>query len=215
MVSTTEARAGGRRGLLALVLVLPVWSLQAAEFYRYYGDDGRVNISQALPSAYATRGYEVIDETGRVIRKVAAQKTPEQLARDAEVAARHAEELAAAAQRRDYDNLLLLRYSSVEDIEIARDRFLHESEARLTILETSLRDLKRQVEAQQEQAAEFERKNQQVPPKLEKVIADLLVEVAAVQDRIEATRQEKERAAESFRRDRARFEELKVESIAR
>ena len=77
------------------------------------------------------------------------------------------QELEAAAtaeeQRlREWDESLLLRYSTVADIEAARERALRDLRIRLSILKGNKRSLKQQAENYQAQAADMERSGQKV-----------------------------------------------------
>jgi hypothetical protein len=74
-----------------------------------------------IPAAYASRGYEVLNESGQVMKVVPRAPTDSELAeRAAEARERQLAEEAERAQR-ERDTFLLRRHSSTEIIAAARD----------------------------------------------------------------------------------------------
>ncbi|MFP4640480.1 MAG: DUF4124 domain-containing protein [Guyparkeria sp.] len=125
-------------GVIAIILPLLATQAANAATYRWVDADGQLQFSDTLPSAAAANGYKVIDSgTGQVIREVAPRKTDEEKAR--EEAQRQAEEDARLAEdaERKHNQVLMALYSSVEDIEQARDSRLARLDARIRQLESS------------------------------------------------------------------------------
>ena len=52
-----------------MVLVVP--AAQSAELYRYQNEDGITVVDWAIPADYVSAGYEVLNESGQVVRGVA------------------------------------------------------------------------------------------------------------------------------------------------
>ena len=90
-------------------------------------------VDWAIPAAYVSSGYEVLNESGQILRVVPPAKTDTELERDA--AAARAQEAQAAAQAAQFerDTFLLRRYSTIQDIEAVRDRSLRELDIRIAI----------------------------------------------------------------------------------
>ena len=112
-----------------MVLVVPV--ALSAELYRYQNEDGITVVDWAIPADYVSTGYEVLNESGQVVRVVAPAKTESELEKEADAAKRQDAEAAAEAAQLERDTFLLRRYSTVEDIASARDRSLRELEIRI------------------------------------------------------------------------------------
>ena len=91
-------------------------------------------VNCAIPAAYVTNGYEVLIEVGQVVRVVAPAKTETELEREAAQARVRHTEAAAEAAKLERDTFLLRRYSTVADIEAARDRSFRELDIRISIL---------------------------------------------------------------------------------
>jgi len=84
-------------------------------------------VDWAIPAAYVSNGYEVLNESAQVVRAVPAVKTETELERDAAAARAQTAQL-------ERDTFLLWRYSTTQDIEAARDRSLRELDIRIAIL---------------------------------------------------------------------------------
>jgi hypothetical protein len=190
--------------MLALLLVAGPASAQK-NMYRYYDAEGKMVVDYRVPDEYVGKGYEVLNSKGVVIKVV-----PRELSED-EKAQRSSEEkqrLAAEAEAerlRKWDESLLLRYSSVADIEDARKRALRELRIRVSILKSNKRSLKQKVENYQAQAADLERSGQEVDLERLQTIESLQEDIA-VSDRAIADRQrEIEEVSDAYQADIERF----------
>ena len=180
----------------------------AAELYRYTNQDGSVVVDYRIPPEYVGAGYEVLNDKGVVIRVVPRELTEEERA-NRDVEERLAEEAAAEQKRlQEWDEALLLRYSSVEDIEAARERTLGELRIRVSILKSNKRTLKQQVESYQSQAADQERQGRAVDAAHLKAIEELQAELATTDRYISDRQEEIAVVAEGFQQDIDRFEQL-------
>ena len=79
----TRNRVGlGRRMSVSLLIVvlLTAWSAQAAgRLYRFLNSQGKVEISNSIPNDRVPLGYDVLDDAGRLILRIAPQLTPAQI----------------------------------------------------------------------------------------------------------------------------------------
>jgi hypothetical protein len=101
------------------------------------------------PAAYVGSGYEVLNESGQIVRVVPPAKTDTELERDAVAARAQEAEAAAQAAQLERDTFLLRRYSTIEDIEAARDRSLRELDIRIAILSGQRDTLSQQLSRHQ------------------------------------------------------------------
>jgi predicted nucleic acid-binding Zn-ribbon protein len=122
-----------------------------------------------------------------------------------EVAAARAE---ADAKTRKWDESLLLRYSSVQDIEVAKVRALNDIKVRISILKSNLSTIKQQILKNQSEAAELERRGQDVPEALMETLASLRREVTTTEQHINSRTLELDSVANNYERDKARFAHL-------
>ncbi len=190
-------------------LSLAALSAEAANMYRYVNDEGNVVLDYGVPPEHAHKGYEVLNEAGIVIQVVPRTLSEEERAARSEED-RAAEAAAAEVERlRKWDESLLLRYSSVADIEAARDRALSELRIRLSILQGNTRSLRQQVENEQARAADIERRGGKVPVSILTAIDDLQSEIGTTERSIAERRRELEAVNQEFQRDIDRFGELR------
>jgi hypothetical protein len=195
--------------LLAAALSLPL-AAQAAEkrLYRYTNADGSVVIDDRVPREFAGRGYDILNADGVVLetvpRELSEQERAERAREDRErEAARIAQE-----QARERDRQLLLRYSTIEDIEAAKARALQALQVRVGILKSNRRGLKSQMEYMQAQAAETERLGREVGRAQVRVMEDLRDELLNTEQSIVSREAELKSVAASYDSDIDRFEEL-------
>jgi len=194
--------------LLLLAAQTPLAHAQGKEFYRYRNVEGNVVVDHRVPPEYVAGGYEVLSDRGVVLRVVPRTPSEEERAGVSEQ-----QRLEAAAQEeeerlRKWDETLLLRYSSVADIEFARDRALRDLGVRVTILQGNRHGLRQQVENHQALAADLERRGSEVDEALTKAIADLQREIAVIERQIAEHEREATEAENSFAADIQRFSGL-------
>ncbi len=209
-MNTRRTRARIRHGALALALTLLAVEVGlAAEqprkgqlLYRYRDNRGVMSIDDHVPPEFIKNGYQVITRDGRVIEEVGPQLSGEAAAR-AHAAASEAKRI------REWDESLLRRYSTVADIEAARERALREFDIRISILNSNLQSVKGQIEREQARAADIERRGQQVPTDLARSIDDLRGEIAVTEETIALRKRERDEVYASFQRDIERFQSLK------
>lgn len=87
--------------------------------YKWTDEKGVVHYGDHVPPEYAKSERAVLNQDGVVIRRLEAEKTPEQRAADA-LRDRDVE------ARRQHDRFLLTTYTSVKDIETLRDQRLEQ-----------------------------------------------------------------------------------------
>ncbi|PIE39044.1 MAG: hypothetical protein CSA53_03525 [Gammaproteobacteria bacterium] len=191
-----------------LVAVMASEPSVARELYRYVNEQGNTVIDYQVPAELIQNGYEVLSEGGAVLRVVPRQLTEEEMRTlsDRERSARDAKEMRERQRKRDES--LLLRYSSVEDIEAARERALGELRIRITMLRSNNRSLKTKVEAEQLKAANIERGGGTVSVNTVTRIDDLQQEIAMTDNAIKDREQEIVEVEKSYQKDIDRFKVL-------
>ena len=173
--------------------------------YRYVNDAGVTVINYSIPPEFVHKGYEILNRDGSVHKVVPRALTEEELANQSGDAYRAKVEAEEAERLRKWDESLLLRYSSIEDIEAARDRAVRELRIRISILQSNVRSLGSQVERNQQRAADLERSGRGVPADLEAVIDGLRSEIAETQRSIRERESEIEVVVDGYQRDIDRF----------
>lgn len=200
----TAVRAAGC--LLALLSVAAIG--QTNTFFRVINEHGVVELKSTITPLEAKRGYSIVSLGGNVVKEVAPELSDEEYAQLSEEmkAQREFEERKKQAQL--YDESLLLRYSSVIDLQAERKRKLSEFDVRISILRNNLYSLKDKAVTQQASAANIERQGVTVPIQLAHNIADLESEMKEAETAIAARIIEKQKIAEKYDADAVRLAEL-------
>ena len=185
-------------GSSALLLSLLMTAVAQADLYRYVDDKGVVVLNrQGVPPQLIGKGYEVLNDQGRVTRVVPPAPTPEERQR-----------LLEAKARAGSDAQLLRLYASVKDVERAKARKLSELDSVIGITRGNLQSLRTQQANLQSQAASHERAGREVPKQLMTQIDNLIKEQASLRRDIERYQQARKQAEISFGKERARVAEL-------
>ena len=192
----------------AILLGAYTGSVTAAELYRYQNEAGVTVVDWAIPAAYVGSGYEVLNESGQIVRVVPPVKTDTELERDAVAARAQEAEAAAQAAQLERDTFLLRRYSTIEDIEAARDRSLRELDIRIAIL-SGQRDTLSQQLARHQSALDTAAQSDAASPQYEEeTVAALKAEIQSLDEASKGRQQQAAALAEAYSRDIARFAEL-------
>lgn len=182
---------------LLLGLLLPVVA-GAAELYRYVDDKGTTVLSrQGVPPEYIGRGYEVLNDQGRVIQVIAPAPSQEEMKR-----------ILADKARASSDAQLLRLYSTPEDVERARARKLAELDGLIGVARGNLQSVRTQQANLQSQAADHERAGRAVPAHLLAQIENQKAEQARLKRDIQRYQTARQEADSSFNADRDRLKEL-------
>lgn len=128
-------------------------------YFRYYDAKHQLHLDQQVSEEALTYGYEELDSSLNLIRKVAPRMTAKDIER-AEEARRQQE---AANEQAEHDALLRQLYSSPKDAERERDRQLEAIEVRIGFNKNSLNHLRALRSEEAAHAAAFERSGQPVP----------------------------------------------------
>jgi len=181
----------------ACVASLPA-SASGKVFYRYINAEGVRVIDQQIPPEYVQKGYEVVSARGEVIRVVAPA-----------VSAEEAEKVAAnrvrAEQQAVWDAELRRRYSRVGEIDAAKGRKLAQVEGSIAILDSNIRNLKKQISQQHANAANSERRGREVPEAVLKTLAALEEELKLTEDQVAQRKEQYRVIGEKYEQDKERF----------
>lgn len=178
-------------------LLLPVVA-GATELYRYTDDKGVTVLSrQGVPPEFIGKGYEVLNDQGRVIKVIPPAPSAEEMQR-----------LLAEKARASSDAQLLRLYSSPEDVDRARERKLVELDGLIGVARGNLQSARTQQANLQSQAADFERAGRPVPEHLLAQIDNQKAEQQRLQKDILRYQEVRKLAEASFAADRERLGEL-------
>ena len=193
--------------LFVAVLLVSV-STQADNLYRYKNDVGGTVVDWRVPPEFAGRGYEVLNAQGQVVEVVPRQLSSGELQNKDLVKRLQQEATLERARLAKWDKFLLLRYSTVEDIDAARDRALRDLKIRLSILASNQRTARNRLESVLARVADMERRGD-VPLEQDlDAIAALRADIANTGRAIKEREAQVLEVTDSFDEDRSRFVQL-------
>ncbi|WP_165668749.1 DUF4124 domain-containing protein [Metapseudomonas otitidis] len=187
-------------GAIRLALILGAMAPLAAqaELYRYTNEKGVTVLDRlGVPPQFIDKGYEVLNDQGRVVKTVPPAPTLEERQR-----------MQADKARAGSDAQLLRLYTSVEDVDRALQRKLSELDGLITVAKGNQQSLRTQQANLQAQAADNERAGRQVPEALVAQIDNVRSEYKRLDDDIARYQEERKKAQVTFAADRARLAEL-------
>jgi len=176
--------------------------------YRWVDEQGVVHYGDSIPPQYAQKEGEVLNSRGVQIRRLEAQKTPEQLAADARVQQ-------DTIRRKQHDSFLLTTYTSVKDIEALRDLRLEQLRGQRAAAEQYVETLHSRLSALQSRAKLFKPYNdrpeaRRMPDDLAEDLVRTLNEWRAQSDVLAAKGQEESALRAQFETDIERYRELRA-----
>ena len=193
---------------LFVAMLLVSLSTQADNLYRYKNDVGGTVVDWRVPPEFAGRGYEVLNAQGQVIEVVPRQLSSGELQNKDLVKRLQQEATVERARLAKWDKFLLLRYSTVEDIDAARDRALRDLKIRLSILASNQRTARNRLESVLARVADMERRGD-VPLEQDlDAIAALRADIANTGRAIKEREAQVLEVTDSFDEDRSRFIQL-------
>jgi len=193
-----------RRLLLALLFLPGILSAATPHSSRTYfvfiDDLGQTQIEDNIPPEYKQRGYRIVNESGVTLEVVPAARASSDRKRD--TAATPSRSLSMR------DKALLQTFSSVQDIETARDKHLLAMDGIIEVTRYNLELVSRNLKAIKESRRQIEASGEPVPEKMLADITEIRERIKENKSYIERKSAEKERINARYTRDIERFQEL-------
>lgn len=170
----------------------------AMVLYRYLDSRGvKVLDSQGVPPEYAGKGYEILNQQGRVIQVVPPAPTAEELKRT------EAQQAQAEANAQ-----LLKKYPNLTEVDRAKERKMAELDGAIVVARNSQQALLMQQQMLQSQAAEQERAGHAVSPTTLDEIKQIRSQRDDLEAKVHAYQQARSQADKDFADLKARLAPL-------
>jgi hypothetical protein len=179
-------------------------SVADENLYRYRNHSGELVIDHRIPPEFVAGGYEVLSRSGRVIEVIPPHKV---LSEDEQQTAMLSTE--EAEEQKKEDALLLRSYSTLEELQDARDRRLELLDRELLIVESNLDKSREQLADSQVRAANHQRSGRVVPKVLLDNISDLTEQIRDAEQMTAARAEERQQVSDKYSRYIERFRQLK------
>ncbi|MEX1031930.1 MAG: hypothetical protein WDZ30_01085 [Cellvibrionaceae bacterium] len=202
-MSLTKTVGLAKQLTLGVGLTLVAISIAAADrYYRYVDENGVKVMDSRIPPEYVKNGYEIVTISGQVLDVIPPAPSPEEVEQ-------RAAERKREAELAEWDRRLLRRYSSVADINAAKERKLADFDASMAILHGNANNLEAQIEEVQRRAADIERAGREVPEVLLDNLEKLHADLELAREQIDSRLVEKVELEKGFDRDIERFATIK------
>lgn len=197
----------GAKRLICSVLLTVVATLAVGEalasnnLYRYRNEENVVVIDFTIPPEFAVNGYEVITPDGRVLETVEPLSNLPS-----------ASERAESEQQQRLDQFILRSYSTLEEVQQARDRRLTLLSREMEVLRSNVRELRRRHLELREQAASYQASGDVPPESTEALLAELREQERSTLSLLAEREAQHQKLAEQYAYYGSRLLELKGES---
>lgn len=199
-------------GFAAATLALPAFEALAQAgaqslTYRCVGKDGKKYYGQTMPQECLGMPVELLNSRGRVIKRIDAQADAEARAAKEEEQKKKTEEEAAKREERRRNRALFATYTSVDDIEKARQRALEDNRKAVKRLEDEIVAIRKRQAANAKEMEFYTGKNKP-PARLEQDIKNAEIDLNAHVAQIESKKKEVDSINAKYDEDKKRFLEL-------
>ncbi len=204
--------------LMALAMVLLGLSAgaDAARLYKWVDDDGNIFYSDRIPPKQVRKASETLNAQGIVVSRTEAAKTEEELAIarkiQEELEAKLAAEKSAKEKQFAKDQVLLLTFSSEQEMDLVQDN-------RLDVLDSVIELIKKSIIATEEKLVslgniaerQYISKGQEIPGGLAQNIEFFTRKKSMRNQQLKLKEAEKKKINRQYKIDLARYRFLKKE----
>ncbi len=210
----TGSATGLLAGLLALAALLPA---DAARLYKWVDEDGNVRYSDRLPPSQVKKRHQQLNRQGVVVTTTDDARSAEEIAAEAERKRREDEAAAEAARLKAIqdkkDNVLLMTFSSEEELAIARDNRIDVLDSVIGLIEKSIEATQQKLEELQQNADEgYLSKGKEVPGGLAQKIEHFTRKIESRNEQLQLKLDEKAKINAQYEADLERFRLLRAQS---
>jgi len=202
-------------GIKALCLVLLssfALNVSAAKLYRFVVD-GKTIVKDSIPPEYKKYGYDVLNSRGLVVKTVPPAPTAAELAIIKRREAAEEKRKQLKKEQKEKDRELLRVYSSLEEIEKARERKIEDIDNYIALVSKRIESLTEQLDKAEQKAANLERNGREVPVEIRLEIAQLQSQIRDSNASITDRQAEKQTVTNEFAKTYARYEILQKHPI--
>ena len=201
-----------------MTVVLCAFSSEAnaGTLYKWVDENGQIRYSDRLPPKQVKKKHQQLNSQGVILSTKEAAKSAEELAAAAEARRKLEEKQAAEAKVREaqfkIDQVLLLTFSSEQELTLARDDRLEVLVSVINLINKSIDATQQQLDQLQTSADDiYLSKGKEVPGGLAQKIEHFTRKIENRRGQLDAKMAEKSKINNQYRVDLARFRELKVE----
>ena len=203
------------RPLITAVLLVTLPIVSYAGIYSWVDKRGQKHYGDQIPPKQIKKSHRLLDQQGRTLKTVSAQKTREQALEARRLAAINAETEMARQRKLTQDRTLLSTFSNVKQI----DKLMNDRASQIDSLIIRAQSKMEKIEAQLTKAQRMLKlqasRDRSASKQLKLNVIEYKKQVARYERQIERNMQKREDVIASFQQDRLRFVELKTQIAER
>ena len=196
--------------LLSAALLCTAPQAGAASLYKWVDEDGTVRYSDQMPPDQIRRKHQQLNRQGVVLSTTEAAKSEEELAAEAEAERLEEERRVEEAKQKQIqdqkDQVLLLTFSSVEEIRLARDDRIDVIDSVIRLINNSIEATQEKLEKLETQAeTDYTSQDKEIPGGLAQKIEHFSRKIENRSAQLELKLEERERIYQQFEKDISRY----------
>ncbi|MGD8497385.1 MAG: DUF4124 domain-containing protein [Chromatiales bacterium] len=201
---------------MLFVLLVGIVGTAQAKLYRWVDEEGNVHYSDRVPPAAAEKERKVLNEEGRTIERHQRAKTREEVEQQRRSEQQIIEEARRREEQQRQDRMLLMTFTTAEDLEHVRDDRVAAVDAQIMILDEKLERLRKARADLDAQAAKLTQGGQaMISDDLNQRLQRNEAEIRRSEAYLESRRAERQAIVDKFNADLERFKELKAKRSRR
>jgi chromosome segregation ATPase len=193
--------------IVTFTLGLSLSFTASAKLYKWVDDNGTTHYGETIPPEYANKDREELNKAGRVVNTQEVMTPERRRAKDLEDAKKREADRAAQEQTRR-DQTLINTFSSVKEIDLARQRSMQQVDARINFLNASVDSAKSRIISLQKEADSYTNRRAKIPSSLSDDLQEAQSRLTKLQQDMENPVAEKAALNARFDADKARYMEL-------
>ena len=187
---------------------------QATKLYKWVDDDGQVHYSSTMPAKQKKKKHQELNKSGFVVNTTEDAKSDEERAADAlakqEADKKAKEDARLKAIQDEKDKVLLLTFSSEEELSLARDNRIDVLDSVISLINKSIVSTQEKLDQLQNLAdTNYLSQGKEVPGGLAQKIEHFTRKIENRNAQLELKQSEKDKINEQFELDLARYRELR------
>jgi len=203
--------------LLAVLLCAVSSASMAGALYKWVDENGAVRYSDQLPPQQSRKKHQQLNSQGMVLTTREAAKSQEEMAIDAEskrlIEEQQREEARLKSIQDKKDRVLLLTFSTEEELEHARDSRMEVIDSVIRLISSSIDTTQTKLDQLTKRAEDaYISQSKQVPGGLAQKIEHFQRKIESRNAQIALKADEKEKIRQRYERDLERFRLLKSAS---
>ncbi len=189
-------------------------SVDAAKMYKWVDDEGNIRYSDRLPASQVKKKHQQLNRQGVVVSTTDEARSDEEIAAEAEAKLKAEQEAAEAARVKaiqdQKDQVLLLTFSSEEELSLAREKRIGDIDSVIGLINKSIVSTREKLDQLEENAdTRYLSKGKEVPGGLAQKIEQFTRKIENRNRQLEQKQAEKAKINQQFEIDLARYRHLK------